>query len=337
MAALGRIRVAPRTFDVRDWNCVESTPQSIAFRPSGRTLLRRLGGTLLAAIVIGMCSALMFEAYNKRAVPEGDVVFQVYLAVCGVVSVLGILAPLSVLWDRVSIVVDGRNRIAVIARGIRTKTCGATIDQSTRLGVRAVEHIRRRRHAGISHLGYRWIVSIEPSPSIELIGTTVTSIDFVVHWQKDRPVEEMPLPPRVRAFVDAIGRMTGLLAAPHTISDYAGVESLWGRRRYRVSGHSGPIVETRTMIGAPVVSSHTVGFDEMSPEMRAQFEAFRARAGAGGTETVTAEFVSDGGGIAYRGADGTVHTYRSVDDMPPEVRAMLDMMRNATRGVRDDT
>lgn len=253
--------------------------------------------------------------------------FAIYGVVCGLLALMGILAPLSVSWNRVSIFVSGRNQITVTSRGIWSSSCQMTIDTDTRLAVRAVEKIERRRHAGIVRHGHRWKVSIEPAPGLALLGTMVASIEFDVHHQKDRPVEGMPLPPRVRTFAEAIQRMTGLMPGPHIIMDYQGSQGFFGKRRM-VSSTSGPLVSTSTYIGEPVVTSRTIQYDEMSPEMRAQFEAMRARAGAGPNETISAEVVSHGGPITFRDASGTEHTFDSIDEMPDDIRVVFEMMRN---------
>ncbi|NUM55349.1 MAG: hypothetical protein HUU46_17010 [Candidatus Hydrogenedentes bacterium] len=383
-----RIRVRPRTFDIYDWTCVEMTPQSIVFRPGSATLIRRLGATLIAALLIVLMSAYVFSSrFTQRQQPqtfESDrrelqsamdslresmtpgewqriqddaartraerearqsarteryetirsAGFAVYGVICGLLAMMGIYSPSSALWHRVSIFVSGRNQITVASRGLWTTTNRLSIDRDTRVCVRVVERLRRRRHARMSRLGYRWTVSIEPAPGLELLGATMEPLSFDIHHQTDRPVEEMPLPPRVRQFVEGIQRMTGLLPEPLVIMDYEASSSFFGGRGRLVSSRSTPVFSAKTYVSEPVVLSRTINVDEMSPEMRAQFESLRARARP--DEVITAEITTTGGPITYRDQNGAVHTYQSLDEMPEDVRAIFAMMRRAADSPHDD-
>ena len=383
-----RIEIRPGVVDVHDWNCVEMTTQSIVYRPSARTPLRRFGNTLFALILIAAMTSFLFYFRNtenrrmvyrdavssqqdleamtqslretmtqaewdriqesvahQRAEREarqqeadtrrrgiGTIAFNVYLGLCVVVGVLGIVSPLSVIWNRVSITVIGRNRIAVISRGVRSKTREMTIEHDTRITVRAIERVARRRHAGIVRKGYRWTVRLEPAPSLAMMGGAIQTIDFEVDHQEDRPVAEMRLPARVRQLIEGLHRMTGLNAAPAEIFDYEASPSFFGTRGRMVSSKRAPFSSTRVFESNPVVTSRTMSFDEMDPAMRAQFEAFRNRAGAGPDEVVTAEVVSRGGNITFRDQDGNVRSFNSLDEVPEEIRALFEMMRDRSSG-----
>lgn len=383
-----RIEIRPGVFDVYDWNCVEMTTQSIVYRPSSRTLLRRLGNTLFALILIAAMTSYVFyfrNSENRRAVYRdavssqqdleamtqsiretmtqaewdriqetvaqqraereaqqeeadarrrdiGTIAFNIYLGLSALIGTLGILSPLSVLWNRVSITVIGRNRIAVTSRGVKSRTHEMTIERDTRVALRAMERVARRRHAGIVRKGYRWTVRLEPTPSLAMMGGSIQTIDFEVDHQQDRPVEGMRLPPRVQQFVEGLQRMTGLNAAPMEIYDFEAEHSFFGMRGRMVSSRRTPLGSAQVFASEPVVMSRTMSFDEMDPAMRAQFEAFRNRAGAGPDEVVTAEVVSHGGNITFRDQDGTVRSFNSIDEMPEEIRALFEMMRDGESG-----
>ena len=165
-----------------------------------------------------------------------------------------------------------------------------------------------------------------------MMGGSIQTIDFEVDHQHHRPVEEMRLPPRVQQLIEGLQRMTGLNAAPMEIFDFEASHSFFGTRGRMVSSRSTPFGSAQVFEGEPVVTSRTMSFDEMDPAMRAQFEAFRNRAGARPDEVITAEIVSRGGNITFRDQDGTVRSFNSVDEMPEEIRALFDMMRDRSAG-----
>jgi len=126
--------------------------------------------------------------------------------------------------------------------------------------------------------------------------------------------------------------MTGIEPEPFTVIEFRGESiSPLGTRRYVMSGPLGKL-EKRVYTSEPVVHERTYSIDEMPPEFRKEVEKMLARGES------TAEFSevrtawSPPGGppltkISYRDAAGNVHHFQSIDEMPPEIRTILEQMK----------
>ncbi|MDZ4857621.1 MAG: hypothetical protein SGI88_01460, partial [Candidatus Hydrogenedentes bacterium] len=60
-------RLKARVFDIHDWTCVDERQDSIAYRPSGRTLLRRIGYLLLAVCAIGLLASVLMPILTPNS------------------------------------------------------------------------------------------------------------------------------------------------------------------------------------------------------------------------------------------------------------------------------
>jgi hypothetical protein len=232
--------------------------------------------------------------------------------------------PLSCAWQRVSIFREPCGGLTVKKRGLWPSTVSVPQDGIHRLSVRAAEVIHRRRHAGISRLGHRWSISLELGPSGPGKSGDLDTLEFHVHYQKLRPMESEALPERVARLVGALEQMTGLKAGPPTIMDLQDVRMGLFGPRWVVAGKGEPFVIKR-MLEKPIVRTRTYSLDELPPELQSQAGDLADKTRATG-KTYTRS-LSVGDAIKFRDADGSVHTYSSPQEMPPDVRELYEQMR----------
>lgn len=267
------------------------------------------------------------NADRKRRQLIDNAVKNIYLAICAAIAAGGLLAPLSVAWQMVTVTIPHRNVIAITARRPWSSQSLISLDSGVSLSVYAAERIARQRGMGIHRLGYRWLVAVEPAPSLAILGSTLRSVELYVHHQKDRPVEQMPLPPRVRTVVDALEGLLGVQAQPLALVDYVRRGGFWGGGRHITSG-PGAVKVSRELLGTPTIHTRTFSRDQMPPELRAQIDALRAHSGQPDTATFTVEMVSENGILTYRDAQGNVRAFRSIEEMPEEIRLLFETMKN---------
>jgi hypothetical protein len=163
------------------------------------------------------------------------------------------------------------------------------------------------------------MLTARPDPqAVGPSGSTITSgeplLEFVVHQQKDRPSEGF-IPKRVGAFLTALCNLTGLSYSGPAISDYD-----FSRRRV------GTPVRTAVSTGEPIVTRQTFrSADEVPPHLRARFEEMRAAAQEHGAQPGR-PLQSTSQTFAYRDEQGRMHTYSSLDEMPPQIRTRYEAM-----------
>ena len=361
-------------YEFYDWNLYRSDENSMVYRPSMRTLLRRFGYTLFAGALFvlvqylgrqapdildvgysrndpefqahrqelsrqaeelrqaardGMteeqriaydaelerwqaaAEAQYEEAYGSfwtnpgrmaQVVRVGTIVLSILLAAAA------ILPPLMALIEQLTVQGDGLGNFVVTRRRFlnRTHAC-----PSTGLGamtITAGEKVVHGRH-GTRRLGYRWVVGVD-SP------LTQTYFEFHPDHQKLTPIEGQGLPERVNEFAQGLSRMTGLQVPAPIIIDYQSVRPTLFGRRGEMMVRNQPVV-TRT--------THTYSLDEIPPDLRGHVDALLAQAKSQPGTPVTQTFTK--GTFTYRDPNGQEHTYASVEEMPPDVRALFEKIR----------
>ncbi|MCC6488381.1 MAG: hypothetical protein IT364_12865 [Candidatus Hydrogenedentes bacterium] len=241
------------------------------------------------------------------AVRMGMIVLSVLLAAAA------ILPPLMSLIEQITVASDGRGNLAVTRRRCLVHTHTCPLSDLGAMTITAAEKVVHAKH-GTRRLGYRWAVSIE-SPS------SGTRFEFHPDHQKLTPVEGQRLPERVEMFAQGLARMTGLQIPAPFIVDYQSLRpTLFGRRGEMVVRNQPVVTHT----------SRAYAMDEIPPELRGHVDALLAQAKVQPGVPVTKTFTR--GSFTYRDPNGQEHTYTSVDEMPPDVRALFEKIRRETEG-----
>lgn len=354
-----------RTYLFVNWDLAHQGAEQIVYRPGLKTLMGRLGLTLIMAVLIatlyfGIADPLLKSSERRVITPatqqqveelaratkeleeslretmteeawqdyvrkreaeqtereaqiaekmaQQNAVVQTGIAivggVCTLFALVGLLAPLSVLWNRLSIDRDIRGNLTVSTRVLWPRTHSWPMDSFGRITVCAKEVIHSTRYRRNVSVGWRWHVFLEAKGAG--LGTQ-EPVAFCPSQQKSRPSLEGRMPDRVAIFVQWLESMTRLPVSGPTIMEFSGMEpGLFStKRRFR-------------SVGQPHVERHTYrSLDEMPPEVCAQAERMMAE---GKTTHSTHS-------ITVRDAEGREQTYNSLDEMPPELRAKIEEIR----------
>ncbi len=291
-----------------DWRLAEHDTYGMVYRPSWKTLAGRLTGTALAALLI----AGAFYTYGQMGGLIGGLALQVLWGLTGVLALIGILLPLSCLWNRLSISVDPYGNLVVRQMGaVLPSSRDFPLGPFKRIGVFVQEDIRASRYRRY-RAGWRWVVVLL-GPDAE------NGVQFWSYWQKHEPSDFGRIPEKVQAFVSGLSALTGLAAGEQQVVRSQGRGA---RRGLSVA----PTVDVRS--GGKIYHS----LDEIPQAMRARAEEAIARARQSGPESGFSG-VHTSRVITVQGADGATHTYHSLDEMPPEERRRVEGMMGE-RGVR---
>lgn len=228
--------------------------------------------------------------------------------------VVGILAPLSVLWNRIVIRRDVRGDLGVSMWRLFPRSREWPQELFGRITVTAREMVlRSRRRSRVRSVGWRWHVRIDATgPGDGAPGAPL--VEFCPDHQKDRPAVEGRMSDRVGVFVRWLAGATGLPVAGPVMAPH-------------LARGRGPLLGMRHMVrGAPATLERRVydGLDEMPAELRQRAEQMMAQARA---RCILPGEVISSERIVVRDAQGRVHTYHSIDEMPPEVRALYERGR----------
>jgi len=248
----------------------------------------------------------------------------------GLFLFLGVLTPLSCLWSRVSIEADFQRNLVVRKWGLLFPVSRSwPISMFRYIGIVAGNTFPGVRGGRIS-AQWDWRVRLTPAPHspqqqtplADLDNFTPPAVEFRVFRHQHRP-QPGQLPAPVADFVVALQRITGLSYGEPVIMETSPMGSRGAMRTV--------VRESR-----PVVTKHTFRSMEQVPEvLRSHIEEMMAAAREQGTpQTSRIEMTTDlvSGTITYRDAKGNVHTYRSAEEMPPEVRAIFERARRFPPG-----
>lgn len=259
------------------------------------------------------------EDYIAKRHRAGQVVQGIML----LIALLGLYPPVSVLWSTLTLEIDLWNNLRIRKGGLipRTRVWPADAFQSIAYG--AEERIHRGQDKR-THGGWRWFVRLYAKSDLPLpaigAGIPPNQIEFQIHYQRDRPVTGVKPPAPVVKLVNWLKAVTRAeVQGPLIVDDRAAAGSFFqGRVPVQTVGPvtlaRGPVTETRTEFKS---------LDEMPPELRSKFEKLMAQGRT--SEVVTHSVtVESGGPIVYRDQNGIEHRYRSIDEMPPDIRSLFD-------------
>lgn len=273
--------------------------------------------------------ARLVEIRQERLRQAKEYVQNAFWAALAVLVVAGILPPLATLWQRLAIEMSAMNMLTVRTRTLWPRTHYIPLNEFRRITVAAIERIHGRGRTRAKSLGYRWRVSLERDPSGYQDAGPWRVFSFEVHHQRLRPEPDAPLPERVTVFVSALERMTGIRAdAPAATMEYRGRVRSWRGSRDIVAGSLGSFT-AETVLEEPTAHSRTYSFDELPPELRRRVDAMLTK-GASETriEVTSSQSMLDGTKtIRYRDEHGVTHEYNSLEEMPPDIRALFEHMR----------
>ena len=356
--------MANKTYDIRDWTLKEFDADRLVYRPSPKTLMRALGVTLIAVIIIGglvgtfgMPPGSAFEKEPGQAItqeekdrrisdlnaamealrksmPEtesklldanvekrsadraaqraadqqkfeliGTIGAALYWLVFTVAAFFAIAAPLSLLWQKVTIDLDYNSDLRVKYFELWPSTRVFPVAEMNAMAILAEEiiHYSRRNHY-TEFEGWRW--------SVTLMGQN-DSVTFQVDMEDTLPTKIDRMTQRVRTFTESLHHMTGIEpAAPALVRDRLET-NLFGRRKSRKQ-----VVTTQ-----PRVRSQSQTFrslDEVPDHMRAQVEQMMQQAQQSGDGMATQQV------FRIRDSNGNEQTYYSIEEMPPEIRAKFE-------------
>jgi hypothetical protein len=378
------VRSVP-TYALTDWRAASGDDGTLTFRPSWRTVWRRSGITLVAAVFLGLqywslgwpwqlpqplAPAPQEQARINEAARELQAQFEQNMTLDqrrqfaerverarrdhdrrlaadrveigrrrrisrafhwfffeGLIA-LGVLPLLLAAWERV----DLRNGPddELIVRRRRFLTREHSWPQGTFGGVlcSVVERVHRSRRGWPQHLGWFWQIRLLPRH--EQGGTAAPRfvddpiVEFHVARQPDPPHDAKSPPKRVRAFLKYICRLAEIepRAVQFGIVPDPGhsPRGFWERWRPRFR------TQTVTYESEPHVESTTYDSrDDMPPEIQKRVDQLIQQGIP--PEGITLESTR----ITIRDADGNERIYSSLDDLPPEARAMYDAARRKRR------
>lgn len=356
--------MANKTYDIRDWTLKEFEADRLVYRPSPRTLMRALGVTLIAAIIIGGLVGTFGippgSAFEKepgqnitqeekdrrisdlnaameamrKSMPEtdsklldtgpethsadraaqraaaqqkfeliGTIGAALYWLVFTIAAFFAIAAPLSMLWQKVTIDLDYNSDLRVKYFELWPSTRVFPVAEMNAMAILAEEiiHYSRRNHY-TEFEGWRW--------SVTLMGQN-DSVTFQVDMEETLPTKLERMTQRVNTFIQSLHHMTGVEpSAPGLVRDRLET-NFFGRRK-----STKQVVRTQPRVQS---QSHTFqSLDEVPDHMRAQVEQLLQQSQQSGNGMATQQV------FHIRDANGIEQTYHSIEEMPPEIRAKFE-------------
>jgi len=227
-------------------------------------------------------------------------------------GVLGLLPVVSLAWNRLSFWADAAGNLKIHRWGVFPKTHTIPLARLGGIRVSARQHIERRgaKYGSVPMpAGWRWRVRLDSNAG-------GVAAEFVLHHQKDRPLEGARPPEPVRRFMESLQRITGLQCAPPVIED----DPRFAADPPGVRGES--VRVHRDSYTTSISLDDPAALDELPPDIRARVEA-AMRGEHAGVEVHHEQVYS----ITVHDAAGKVHHYNSPEEMPPDLRALYERAR----------
>lgn len=277
-----------RPIDVRYWKFRLSQPDTLIIRPTFRTFLHRLWYTVaLGALGYGIWQLGLY--LPPYPLPESF-----YLEIAVATYIWAILAPVSCLWQNITIQRMGRQRLSIRRFFVIPRTFSVPLHDILNISV-IVSELHGRAYARNRYMRWRWRVLV--------LGDGI-GIEFWSDSQHERP-DEGQLSSRTAQFVQALQKLIPV--------SYTGPQILDRRPMPRR-----PVQRVSQRIEIPVAETtrrrtyHSR--EEVPPEQRPEFDEMVQEAKRKGVDTVHRQR------ITIRDNKGNARTYNSAEDMPPKVR-----------------
>ncbi len=302
------IPVSAKTYSILDWYVYRRDAHALVYRPSLTTLLKRLQYPLFA----GLFSAGVWYFSRSTSVRsvDGTLFRDIVHGLIMVVCALGVLPVLAALIEELRIGCDAGKNLVIRKRSLWSTAITIPISKDSVLTVCAREALARvRRRGPLRSARYTWTVTLTANPIMQ--GMEAICLEFLLAHQWERPLENRSFPSRVQEFVDAVSAMTGVRVDPDSaIADARRTARAWATSRHV----SFPSVK---------VSKREIPVDDLPPEVRAKVQALVEDAQQKGVSGFTQETTLHQE-FKVMGEDGTVRTYGSLEELPPEIRATIE-------------
>jgi len=279
-----------RPIDVRYWKFRLTKPDTLVIRPTFSTFLHRLWHTVaLGAVAYGIWQLGLW-------LPPDPLPESFYLEIAAAVYIWAILAPLSCLWQNITIQRMGRQRLSIRRFMVIPREFSVPLHDILNITV-IVSELHGRAYLRNRGMRWRWRVLV--------LGDGV-GIEFWSDSQHERP-DEGQLSSRTAQFVQALQKVIPV--------SYTGPQILDRRPMPRPNRTPRPTGNTLRIPVEEKVERKTITKVEEAPkELRPVLEEMAKEARDKGVETVSRHR------ITIRDTKGNARTYNSPDEMPPKVR-----------------
>ncbi|MHB8897860.1 MAG: hypothetical protein ACYC6Y_03835 [Thermoguttaceae bacterium] len=278
--------------DLIDWR-LEYGAGSIDARPTAVNFVKRLAWTFVAGLFV-------YFLYSQRDMPAGNFSstwHRAVLVMCGLLGALGLLVPLSVLWQRARIERGPDGELVISELRYWPRTIRIPPGTITSMPVALTEERVRTRHVRRT-VGWRWRV---------LLVSPTGKEEFWIDQDAAEP-PDTAMPRRVRQFVAALEAMTGVESMPPQRSAWAGNRrSVSLGRRFHTTSEPAVVRQTFRSL------------DEVPPELRGKVDAMIQEAEARNVSVIKQQT------FKIRDSQGREQTYHSLEEMPPDVRATFEV------------
>ncbi len=286
--------------------------------------------------------AYQYEMTNWRRGQVRTYATATFGALAGLLGFAGLLAPASLLWNRLAIFKDQFGNLHIK----RNKLFGGeSIIPVERLGgidVSVKEQLFIDRELFRTyHQGWRWRVALLYRPEGADFGGIAA--ELWPYQQKDKPLGKGQPPQPVRDVLDTLAHLTGLSYGPPRFVEVSNIDySPWRgvTKRYQSDA---PIVtkspvEWRTYDGMDDIPAHLreslesmandsrsapVDTRHLPPHIREHIQHAEAK----GVPVEHRQSMT----FSFKDANGNTVTYNNLDEMPPQVRAMYEQAMRRRR------
>lgn len=331
------MRILP-SYNLCTWRCRETGEQTICCRPTVYTLSRRILFSVLCAGAAWFFHWTLGATDLRTLVSQGfdlaqagsllappwsldEVLMLIHAGILGMLLVAALLAPLSCLWNHVTLSRSRDDELVVRSFLLLPRTARWPLSAGGSICTLVMERYGFNRHGRLTEHYWEWIVELSlgatPVPSLPAgPGLIFGEIGprFQVYRERQQPALVGRAPEPVRILVKGLRSLTGFKAHPPQLLEGQRV----GRRRiaYRRSFQhveEEPVIHRSGQLGPG---------EQLPEEIRARMAEFRDR--PSGVLPDGIPFTASQT-IVVTDESGQQRVYHSVDELPEEVRRRLGL------------